>query len=182
MHAISFVRQPTMKVNIRNHCSDFHLKNLRCFSIGVNWNKYPSEEVYVGGMMSADLISSSSIFEGVLTYDLKRKGVESTYIRLFVAWKSEGYKRFHMFLRLIEHDERYKWNKNELEEYCQRYASQLCTYTGPIKDTWLIPDGTVLMTELELDFTQRDGVLKLTISEGIRDEHIRRPKWLNLKR
>jgi hypothetical protein len=44
----------------------------------------------------------------------------------------------------------------------------------------LIPDGTVLMSILELDFTQRDGVLNITISESIRDDYTRRPEWINL--
>jgi hypothetical protein len=40
----------------------------------------------------------------------------------------------------------------------------------------------VLMTELELDFTQRDGVLNIIISERNNDNHARRPKWINLNK
>jgi hypothetical protein len=67
----------------------------------------------------------------------------------------------------------------ELEEYYQRYVSQLCAYTGPIKDTWLIYDGTVLMTRLELDFTQGYDVLNIVISESVMDEHTKRIEWIN---
>jgi hypothetical protein len=99
-----------------------------------------------------------------------------------VIWKSEGYKNFRMLLQLIKYGKKIYWDETMLEEYYQRYANQLSTYTGPIKDTWSISDGTVLMAKLELDFTQRDGVLNLTISEGIRDEHTRRPERIDPER
>jgi hypothetical protein len=37
------------------------------------------------------------------------------------------------------------------------------------------------MTKLELDFTQRNGVLNITISEGVEDEHTKRPVWIDPK-
>jgi hypothetical protein len=105
----------------------------------------------------------------------------STYTLLFIALKYEGYKVFRTCVCLIECDKQIKWNLYKLEEYRQRYASQLCTYTGLVEDTWLLQDGTVLMTKLELDFTQGNGVLSITISEGIRDEYTRRPEWIDPK-
>jgi hypothetical protein len=171
-----------MKLNINNQCLDFKLTNLRSLSRGANWNEEPDEKVDAGAMMSADLISLLSTFEGILAYDLEKKGSKSTYIRLFVVWKSEGYREFRMFVHLTEYEEKCDWSKVGLEEYYQRYASQLCTYTGPIKDTWLIPGGTVLMTEVELDFTQRDGALNIIISGGIEDERTKKPEWINVKR
>jgi hypothetical protein len=83
---------------------------------------------------------------------------------------------------LIECNKGPYWNMVKLEEYYQRYASQLCTYTDPIRDTWLIYDGTVLTAELELGFTQRDGVLNTTISERSEDRRIKRPEWIDLNR
>jgi hypothetical protein len=66
-----------------------------------------------------------------------------------------------------------------VKEYYQRYANQFCTHTGPIKDTWLPRDGTVLMIGLELDFVQRDDVLNITISEGIENGRIKGSVRLN---
>jgi hypothetical protein len=83
---------------------------------------------------------------------------------------------------LIECDKQIKWNRYKLEEYRQRYASQLSTYTSPIEDTWLMHDGTVLMTRLELNSTQRGDVLNITISEGIKDEHTKIPELISLER
>jgi hypothetical protein len=138
-------------------------------------------------MTSASLTSSWAVFKGGLTYQLQRKCVKSgdqlksTFTRLFIIWKSEGYKVLRVRVGLIEHDKQIRWNGYKLREYYRRYANQFGTYTEPVRDTWLIHDGTVLMTRLELDFTQRDWVLNITISEGTEDEYARRPVWLDPK-
>jgi hypothetical protein len=106
---------------------------------------------------------------------------ESTYIQLLVTWKSQGCKELYVGVHLIEYGIQINWCKIRLEEYYQRYTSQLKTYTGPIEDTWLIHDNTVLMTRLEFDFTQRDGVLNITISKGAKNEHTKRPELINSK-
>jgi hypothetical protein len=177
-----------MQVGIHNQCSDLKLTDRRGLSSGANWNEEPDEEVDAGSMMSVGLIPLLAEFEGALTYVLQKEDVkpgkrpEPTHILLFVAWKSEGYKSFCVLVQLIECNKQPYWNEAKLQEYHQVCASQLCTYTDPIEDTWLIHDGTVLTTRLELDFTQRDGVLNIVISEGIRDDHTKRPEWINLKR
>jgi hypothetical protein len=188
MHIISIASQPTMKVNIWNQCLNFKLTDRRGFNNDAYWNKQPDWEIDASSMMYVDLIPFLSTFGGVLTYQLQREDMEfdcqpeSTHIRIFVAWKSEGYKKLRVFAHLIEYEEWCSWSGAKLEEYYHKHASQLCTYTGPVKDTWLTRNGMVLTTELELDFTQRDGVLNITISEGIRDGHTKRPEWINLNR
>jgi hypothetical protein len=188
IHTISFRFQPTMKVNIHNQCSNFKLERRGYFNIGAYYNEKPAEEVDTSSMKSVDLIPFLSTFGGVLTYVLQRKDVkpsdrfESTRIRLLVVWKSEGYKKLRTFVHLIEFNKWPRWSGAKMEEYYQRYVNQLNTYIDPIKDTWLMPDSIVLMTRLELDFTQRDGILNVTISEGMSDEHTRRPEWVNLNR
>jgi hypothetical protein len=177
-----------MKVNIHTQCSDFKLINRKVFSISIKWNKQLDMEVDAGGMTSASLMPQAAVFEGYLTYQLQKKFVKSddqldaTYTLLFIAWKYEGYRNFQMVVKLIECDKRFCWNYMKLWEYYQRHADQLSIYTGPVKDTWLIYDGTVLMTRLKLDFTQRNGALNIAISKGIKDEHTKRPEWINPER
>jgi hypothetical protein len=184
MYTISTASQPAMKVNIRNQCLNFILTDRRGFNSDAYWNKQPDWEVDAGNMMSIGLIPFLSTFGGALAYQLQRKNIEfddqpvSTYIRLFVAWKSESHKKFRAFSHLIEHEEWCEWDKTELEEYYQRHLSRLSTYTGPIKDTWLTRGGVVLMTRLELDITQKGGVLNITISEGVKDDHTKRSVWI----
>jgi hypothetical protein len=188
MRTISVESQPTMKVNIHNQCLDLKLIDREYLSIGAICDRDPNLEVDTGNIMSVGFKSSLAAFEGILTYELQRKYAESgdqsesTYIRLFVAWKSESYKEFCVCVHLIGYDKKIDWNRIKLEEYYQRYTNQFSTYTGPIKDTWLIHDDTVLMTRLELDFTQRDGVLNIAISEGVKDDHTKKPVWIDLKR
>jgi hypothetical protein len=176
-----------MKVNIHNQCSNFKLKYKGCFTISANINEDPDEEVDAGSMTSIDLEHGLSTFGGVLTYELQRKRANhgnrprSIYTRLFMTWKTEGYKKFRVLVQLIEYD-KIPWLKFGSEGHYRRYVSQLCTYTSPIEDTWLMPDGTVLTTRLELDFTQRDGVLNMTISEGVKDERTKKPEWVGPER
>jgi hypothetical protein len=77
------------------------------FNTGADWNRCPEKEVNSGNVMS---IKFGNQFE-------------PTYIRFFMAWKCESYKKFHVFAHLIEYDEQIKWNEIELEEYYQRYAN-----------------------------------------------------------
>jgi hypothetical protein len=175
-----------MKVNIHNRCSDFKLTESEYFSAGADWNKHPGWDVMAGNMMKADLKPFRAAFGGILIYELLRKYFDpsiqarSTFTLLLVAWESEGYKKFCVLVRLIECNFQPFWFKIKPEEYYQRYASQLCTYTDPIENTWLLPDGAIIMTRLELDFTQRDGVLNIIISESVSDEYTRRTEWINL--
>jgi hypothetical protein len=183
-HTISFRLRPPMKVNIHNQCSDFNLTNRNWYKTHASWNKEPAEEINAGNMMSAVLTSSWAGFRGMVIYQLQKCAksddqLESIYTLFFIAWKHECYKKLRVFVKLIECDKTFHWNKIGPKEYYQRYASQLSTYTGPIKDTWLIHDGIVLMTRLELNFTQSDDELNIVISEGVKDEHIKRPVWIH---
>jgi hypothetical protein len=182
---ISFKLQPTMEVNIHNRCSDFKLINL--IPCAAYMYKFPSVEVDTDNMTSAALGPSRAVFDGSLTYQLQRKSVKSddqlksTYTILFIAWKSDGCKVLCACVRMLECDKHIEWNGDKLYEYHQRYVSQLSEYTGPVNDTWLIHDGTALMTKLELDFTQRDGRLNIIISEGTRDDRTKISAWINPK-
>jgi hypothetical protein len=188
MHAISVRPKPTMKVNIRNQCSDFKLTFRGYFGESEDLNENPADEVDVDSMTSVDLTPFRAALEGALMYELERKHVKTGNqpelgdIILLIAWKSGSYKNFCVFMHLVECNEWSSWYEATPEEYYQRYANQLLIYTGPIKDTWLIPNGTILMTELELDFTQRDGVLNITISKGAENTHTKRPELIDLER
>jgi hypothetical protein len=192
MYTISVEPQPRMKVNIHNLCQVFDLEYPKCFGIGANWDVMPAYWVNAGNMTSTGLIPSLATFECTLTYQLRRRdsmlNLASDYqpklehIRIFVIWKSEGYENFRVFVHLAEYGEWVDWNTTVLKEYRQTYISQLGTYTDPVEDTWLTSDGIVLMTRLELDLTQRNSVLNITISEGIRDKHTKKLIWLNPER
>jgi hypothetical protein len=176
-----FLARQTMEMNIHNQCSDLKLTGREDFSDGAEMVTLPNSKVNAGDMISAGWSPFLATFEGALMYELEIEGAGSAYIRFLVAWKSERYKEFRVFIHLIEHDEWCHWNKPRLKKYYQGYVSRLSTYTGPVKDTWLTRDGKVLMTRLELNHAWRSDVLNITISEGVKDDHIRRPVWLDPK-
>jgi hypothetical protein len=168
-----------MKLNIHNQCSNFKLTYRKWLSSGADWNKEPNWTINTGRMTSADLTPFLSTFEGAIMYRLE--GAMSTYVWLFVAWKSESYKEFHVLVHLIESGTKIDWYAFGLKTYYQTYANQLSTYTDPVIEAWLTRNGTVFMTGLELDFTQRDGVLDITVSEGGKDKLTKKPIWLDPK-
>jgi hypothetical protein len=55
----------------------------------------------------------------------------------------------------------------KLEEYYQRYTNQLCTYTCPIKETWLMDNGTIMKMKLDVAYGS-DYKLDIIIPEIIR--------------
>jgi hypothetical protein len=185
VYGIILYSQPKIKLYIHNRCSDFNLINQERHGINVLWHRLPGLEVDAGGMTNSSLLTYRSTFGGAIVYELQRKHIEydnqpeSIYIWLFMAWKSEGYKKLCVSVQLIECEKTFRWSKGDLKRYYQRYVNQFSTYTGSIEDTWLIHDSSVLMTRLELDFTQRDSVLNITISGGVMCDHIKRAKWVD---
>jgi hypothetical protein len=139
-------------------------------------------------MTSVDSKSSLAAFEGALICKLQKEDVKSDdqskllYILLLVAWKSEDYKKYRVVLQLIEYDETFHWYEVKPEAYYQKYVSQLSTYTDPIRDAWSISDSITLITGLELDSTQRDGRLNITISESTSDDYGILPVWIDPER
>jgi hypothetical protein len=174
-----------MQINIHNQCLGFRLLRSEFFSRGIDWNVRPDWGMNPGDMKSIGLKSPLAVFEGVLMCELKREHFEigllsnATDIRLLVSWKSEGYGKFCVHVHLIDYSGYTNWSTAQLKGYYQRYAHQLRAYTGPLEDTWLTRNDTVFMTRLELNFTQRDGVLNITVSEGVENEHTRKPVWIN---
>jgi hypothetical protein len=173
-----------MTVLICNRCSDFGLKLGGSYISGAESKAY-DQKADNDNTRYFGLSTVLEDFKGIIMYGLERKHFklgnrhEQTRTLLLIAWESEGYKKFRVFVRLVECNKWPLWGSAELEEHFQRYTNQLCTYTGPIKDTWSIYDGIILMTRLELDFTQRDGVLIITVSEGVSDDHTKIPEWID---
>jgi hypothetical protein len=195
-YTIRLIVLPTIEVNIHNQCPGLVLTYVKHYGDGVFWHKGTDRRADTSNIASVKFILLRTMFRGSVIYRLFQGAViyrlqkvvksdeqpEPTHTLLFFAWKSEGYKKFCVFAQLIECDATFYWYKIRPEEYYQIYASQLCTYTGPIKNTWLTHDGTVFMTELKLDFMQRDGRLDLIVSEGISDDHTKRPVWFGSER
>jgi hypothetical protein len=178
----------TIAVNIRNQCSNFKLINGKYYYSDSCMDFHSSKEVETGCTNRLNFKPSLITFGSAILYQLQRKDIksddrlESTTTLLFITWKFEGYKELSVLVQLLECDKTFRWSKFSSREYYRKYVNQLCTYTDPIKDIWLTRDGTVFMTRLELDFTQRDGMLNITISEGIKEDHVKIPELIDPRR
>jgi hypothetical protein len=183
IHTTSVEPQATMQVNVHYQCSDFGIGEVRYFYRGAYSKNYRRMSGY--NVSNTDFVPSLSTFRGVVAHELQDKDYDpsnrpdATRIQCLVAWKSESYKKLQVFIHLIESNLRIEWDQVKLDDYYQRYANQLSTYTGPIKSTWLMPNGVVMIVRVDLDFTQRDSILSITISDGVEDEHTKRPVWFD---
>jgi hypothetical protein len=97
-----------------------------------------------------------------------------------VFWISVGYELFHVFVQLLVYVDLFNWDNVKLNVCYHLQFNQFNIYTGPFDDTYLTHDVTILMTGLVLVFTQRDGVLNITIYEGFKYVHVMIPVLFHL--
>jgi hypothetical protein len=128
---------------------------------------------------------------GVLMYKLQRKNIgefneedissedEATWIWLVMIWKVYKSRKIFVVSDLIEHDKSHIWNSNELmklNEYYELFNIQ----HGPIEETWLMHDNTVLTTSLNTIRKRDYYVLEVTISEGSIRDDTKRLRYIGL--
>jgi hypothetical protein len=136
-----------------------------------------------------DLSQTKSI--GILMYKLQRKDFdhanentisnEATYIQFVVAWEVYESGVFYVYSCLIEHDKDRVWDRDnliKLTERCKLYDIQY----GPIEETWLMHDHTVLT--ISMNTTREEGCYKLemTISEGSIKDDTQRIQYIDMDR
>jgi hypothetical protein len=114
---------------------------------------------------------------GVLMYKLQRKNTdeldegtmfsedETTYIQLFTIWKVTSSKEFHVVSHLIEHDKDRVWDRDRLKKLVERCKLYDIQY-GPIEETWLMHDNTVLSTRINANREAEYYKIELSISEA----------------
>jgi hypothetical protein len=154
----------------------------------------PDQKVDVGSTMQASFNIDPGRNEsiGALLYKLQKKNAgqsnedgifseeEEACTQLLMIWKVNSSREFFVVSDLIEHDN-YVWDRDrlmEFAEYCRLFNAQ----HGPIEETWLIRDNTVLMTSLNI---AREVCYKLemTISEtSIKDDDTQRPRYIDVDR
>jgi hypothetical protein len=101
--------------------------------------------------------------------------------QLIIIWKVKRYSEVRVHLSLIEHDEGHVWDRARLMKLA--FGFELVNVQhGPIEETYLMRDSTVLMTSLNL--TREEGCYKLemTISEGDIKDDTRRPLYIDVDR
>jgi hypothetical protein len=149
----------------------------------------PDQRVAVGSTTQASFNINPDKNEsiGILMYELNtdqsNKEVianEEVCIQLVMIWKVHESGRFYVYSFLIEHDKSRVWDKDELMKLVRRYESFIIQH-GPIEDTWLMLDNTVLMIRANVTFEEEYYKLEMTISEGSINKDTRRPWYIDVK-
>jgi hypothetical protein len=98
-----------------------------------------------------------------------------TNLQLLAIWGLNDEYDLCVRSLLIKHSNTITWNEDTLERLCSTHFS-LCKVAKTIKDTWLLDDETVLITELK---RKANRAFEITISEGTRKDDTMVPLWVS---
>jgi hypothetical protein len=138
---------------------------------------------------SGFIIMPDDLYVGTLIYRLQRRHPrESTEISedtssavyLLVFWVILNFKKLHTDVLLVEHDKRFIWSKDNLEELSRKNINRFRLYTDAGTETWSLNDNTTLMTTSEI--MDKDLILDITISEVEKDNNTRIPAYIDQER
>jgi hypothetical protein len=164
----------SLKVNLMIHHQfpGIELVSPICACDGATCYLSPDQSVVVGFTTQAgfNIHPDKNESIGILMYELNtdppnKEAIsnEEVCIQLVMIWKVHESGRFYAYSFLIEHDKNRVWD--ELMELARRYESFIMQH-GPIEDTWLMRDHTVLMIRANVAFEEEYYKLEMTISEG----------------
>jgi hypothetical protein len=154
----------------------------------------PDQCVDAGSTMQAsfNIDPDENQSTGILMYKLQRKNIdqpnvetisneETKCIQLVIIWNVDNSKEFYINSLLIEHDEGHVWDRVMLMSLafsCELFSIQY----GPIEETYLMYDNTVLMTCLNAAYEEEYYKLEMTISEASIKNDTQRPLYFDLDR
>jgi hypothetical protein len=182
-----------VKLTIHHQFPGIELVSPECVS---NVTCYLSHQrVDVGSTMKASFNNIPDHDEsiGALMYKLQRKNndqsnendisneEEALCTQLVIIWKVYKSGRFYVYSFLIEHDGGRIWNRDQLMELAKRCESFNIQH-GPIEDTWLMYDHTVLMIRVNVTRAGECYRVKMTMSEANINEDTRKPWYIGLNR
>jgi hypothetical protein len=116
---------------------------------------------------------------GVLMYKLQRKNTnqsnegKTTCTQLVLIWKVQKSGELYVYSFLMENDKDHVWNRDELVIVVKNCEFFIVQY-GPIEDTWLLRNHTVLVTRVHATFEEECYKLEMIISKGSINKDTRR--------
>jgi hypothetical protein len=180
------------KVNLMIHHQfpGIELVSPICAGKGATCYLSPDQSVVVDSTTQAGFKFNPNRDEsiGILTYELKNVKQlneevisDGVYIQLVMIWKVHKSGRFYAYSFLIEHDKSRVWKRGELMKLAQHYESFIIQH-GPIEDTWLMHNNTVLMIRANVTFEEEYYKLEMTISEGSINKYTRRIWYIDAEK
>jgi hypothetical protein len=198
---VSLTLQKTMIMTVYNLYSDIELVSPMYFYNCETYYEYP-EIMYIGTMMKIDFRFDSDQDEpgGILMYKVQRKETTRSdhqfsidaisakvieevtkRIRLLVAWKIERSGKPKVNIILVECDNETVLDKDKLAQLYDKIDNQPSRHYEFSERTWLMYPNTVLETAYWVVHEEGLG-LNIIISDGIEDEDVMRPMWIDSTR
>jgi hypothetical protein len=199
MYIVSLTLHKTMIMTVYNKYPGMKLVSPVCFCNRGKLYECRVKRTNTGSVMKYDLKFDfdQDTLEGILMYEIRRKenaryshqsSINTTYAevieeasrmtRLLVAWKIERSGESKVRIILVECDDKLVLNEDKL---AQLYEKINDIPPGYHAITWLMYDNTVLEATYEIE--QETGIeLKITISEGDKDENTKPALWIDPER
>jgi hypothetical protein len=181
MRIISFTRE-ALNITIHNRYPDLELISPVYFSNSI-CHVSPHHQTDTSNTIEVrfGIDDKQEDFEGALLYKLQRKyanriddhanssakSIEDATknMYLLVVWDVKFYH--HGFcVCLIECADGFTWNEDKLWALCDRYDHRFHEYDESNTITWLMHDGVVMKTRLDITY-ESDYQLDVVLSEGI---------------
>jgi hypothetical protein len=175
-----------VKLMIYHECLGIELVSPLCYSNGATYDIPPNQRIDFDSVMQTkfNIDLSRNEFICALMYKLMGKNTnkhhKTTYTHLVTVWKIDKFKRFHLVLHLIEHDKDQVWDRDRLKrlaEHCKLFSTQ----HDPIKERWLLHNGTRLMTSVNASCEEKYYKLEMTLSSTTTTD-TQRPWYIDMDR
>jgi hypothetical protein len=191
IYAFSLRHWSSFKLNIHNQCSNVDLISpIYNTDYELKFHKPPDYKVYAGDTMrSGFTIRWGDEFYGILIYKLQSKKSHeytetsedtSDAAHILLVWKISKSKELYADVLLVECDKRFVWDEDNLEKLYDMNFKQDRLFSDTTTKTWLLDNNITLMTTFEI--MNEDRILNITISEVERDNNMRMPIHIDLKR
>jgi hypothetical protein len=183
--------QPSVELDIHNQCLNVDLISpIYITSYRSECHRLPDYEVRAGNTMSSGfIIKSGNGSDGALIYRLQRRQTyESTEIdkdtpsatHILVVWEFSESEGLYADVLLVEHDNEFDWNKDNLKYLYHKNFSRFKWFHGSVTETWSLNNNITLMVTFEI--MNEGRLLNIIISEVERDNNTRMPVYIDLKR
>jgi hypothetical protein len=190
---VSLALHKTMVMTVYNQYPGIELVSPIYFCNRGTCYEYPVKRTGTDAMMKIDFRFDPTQDEpgGILIYEMQRKGnarsdhqssqvIENALkmIRLLIIWKMKRSGRPKVNTILVEYDNEFVLNEDKL---VQLYNKMDIISSNYYKSTWFICDHVVLGAKYEV--VRKEGLeLNITISQGIENQNIIKPMWIDSKR
>jgi hypothetical protein len=182
-----------VKLTIHNQCLGIELASPVYAGDGTTCYLSPAQKADTGSTMQVgfDIKLAQDESIGIFMYKLQRKNndpsnedtisseEEAICTRHVFVWKAYKSGKVHVYTDIVEHDKDCVWDEDSLMKLAAKYKLYDIQH-NPVKHTWLLRDNTEIMTSLNATREEEYYKLEMIISEGSIEDHVWRPKYIDM--